>query len=105
MIPPMRTLLVATAEQSYLLSELHMTHGRLVRLLEKVRDNAARSLEYSTLDTLFLLGSTAQLPECVATYEALRHAALLGGCSREQVIAACVTDHLIIEVSTGQAPS
>lgn len=95
-----QTLTVATKEQSYLLAELNLTHGRLFRLLGKIRDHAVNSLEYSNLDTLFLMGSTRDLPECVATYEALRHAAKLGGCSREEIAAVCTTDRLIIEGPT-----
>ena len=98
--PVYQTLTVATKEQSYLLAELNMTHGRLFRLLGKIRDNASTSLKYVNLDTLFLMGAVRDLPECVATYEALRHAAKLGGCTREEIAAVCTTDRLIIEGPT-----
>jgi hypothetical protein len=92
------TIWVETKGQSYVLTELHQTHNRLARLLVKIRDNADRSLAYPNLDTLFLTGATDELRGIVATYETLRHAATLLGCSKKTIAAVCIDEWVLIDV-------
>lgn len=89
---------VETKEQSYILTELHETHARAARLLQKLENSIGVALERGQFDDVFLLNPCREVPEVVAELRALLQAARLSGCSRDEIASASTGANLIVGV-------
>jgi hypothetical protein len=89
---------VRTKAQTNILTELHETHHRVRRILAKIEHEARRATDTGWFDTPFLLNPCHELATAVAEERTLKQAAKLAGCSREEILSACVPGHVIVEV-------
>ena len=90
---PIKTITVSR-EQDYILTALQNASTRLRGLLKSIASEAAESLAYPNLDTMFLVGNTDRLRGLASEVEAFRDVARWVDCTTENVRAATAEEYV-----------